>query len=504
MASSVDEGDLPNDHDDEGTAMSRFLNGLNPTFNLVVCAALVLTACGSNEGTGGPVATSVPDSVETTSGVDGTTTPSSVPTTPGPDVAPSAVDLDVYWLDANAETLVARPRTTSLSSDDALAHITAAVEALLIGPSGEETAAGLSTAIPDGVNLHAVTTKDASAPTEVTVDLSSAFESGGGSAAMLGRLAQITWTVTAESGVSRVRLAIDGEPVDVFSAEGIEVGDGMSRDDFSSMFDPDATPEPTVVPVWGQSQIGPRDANDDGWMTVVNVAADDTLNVRAGAGTGHATIGRLSPGVMVPTTGKTTTVNGTPWFELVTPLGAGWANGKFLTATTTSAGDTATAARAVIDDFAERLRDGNDVADLVSADGLWIAHHAPPVHYPNDQVDKAISDPATRRWGSNALGADSPEITPQTFREAVADPFVSVWLDDDTTHTTNQIQTGPNGRVEAEVIPSEFSSLPFVSALDPGDNPDFGGLDWQMWMVSVVTEDGQPRVFALTLDEWAP
>lgn len=476
---------------------------------VVASAGLVLGACGSNEGTGGPVLTAVPDPAATTSvepAPASTITPTAAPATP---VDVVATDVEIFWIGGNADTLVSRPRTISTPRDDVTTQVGDAVEALLDGPSGEEAAAGLTTAIPADVTLLDISASSASSgPNEVTIDLSGAFESGGGATAMLGRLAQLTWTATAVAPVNRVRLAIDGDPVDVFSGEGIEVGDGMTRDDFTSMFPgPSAAtpaPEPVVVPVWSQSQIGPREAGEDGWMTVVNVADDDTLNVRTQAGPDHAPIGRLQPGVSVPATGASTTVNGKTWFELVTPTGLGWAHGDFLTPTATSAGEAATDARDVIDEFARRLDEDGDVADLVSADGLWIAHHAPPVHYAKDQVNDAIDDDATRRWGSNALGADSPEITPETFRQAVADPFVSVWLDDDTTHRVNQIQTGPNGRLESAVIPSEFNGLPFVSALDPGDNPEYGGLDWQMWLVSVVVEDGQPRIFGLTLDEWAP
>lgn len=471
----------------------------------VAITALLVTGCTATTGSDGPVQTAVPTPSSTTTATEAGPPPPA-PTTPEPVV----VDVDLFWIDGNADSLVPRPRTVTSAEDSGTGRILAALGELLDGPDADEAAAGLSTAIPDDVSLLGVdVTGSDAAPVEVTVDLSSEFEAGGGSTAMVGRLAQVTWTATQEGSVTLVRLAIEGQPVEVFSGEGIEIGDGMTRDDFGSAFrGRDAAgptePTPEVVPVWGQAQIGTRDPGDDDWMTVVDVAADDTLNVRVPAGPTEPIVGRLRPGVEVPVSGATTQVGGSTWYELRTPAGSGWAHGAFLAPVAPSPSQLATMARPVIDEFARRLRDGRDVADLVARGGLHVAHHAAPEHFPADEVDDAIDDPTRRTWGSNAIEPGNPELPLETFREAVADPFVSVWLDDDTEFGINMVLTGPNGRLESHVVPSEFAGLPFVAALDPGDNPQFGGLDWQLWVVSLVEEDGAPRIHGLTLDEWAP
>jgi hypothetical protein len=66
-----------------------------------------------------------------------------------------------------------------------------------------------------------------------TVNLSREFESGGGSASMLGRLAQVVYTLTQFPTVERVRFELDGEPVQVLGGEGIVLADPVGRDDYT-------------------------------------------------------------------------------------------------------------------------------------------------------------------------------------------------------------------------------------------------------------------------------
>ena len=81
--------------------------------------------------------------------------------------------------------------------------------------------------IPAGSRLLGITIDGGTA----TVDLTGAFESGGGSASMLGRLAQLVYTVTQFPTVDAVRLRLDGQPVDSIGGEGVMVGAGLGRAD---------------------------------------------------------------------------------------------------------------------------------------------------------------------------------------------------------------------------------------------------------------------------------
>jgi hypothetical protein len=115
-----------------------------------------------------------------------------------------------------------------------------------------------------------------------------------------------------------------------------------------------------------------------------------------------------------------------------------------------------------------------------------------------------MSDATTYRWGSAALSPDDPEIPQRTFAEAVGDSFVSVFDDPDVSVKYDEAELGGNGIPAEYAIPFEFDGLHFVSLYDSGDDPQYGGLDWKAWYVSIDFEDGEPVVVGLTVNEWSP
>ena len=92
-----------------------------------------------------------------------------------------------------------------------------ALEALLIGPTGENAAAGMGTQIPPDTELLDLDVADGVA----TVDLSEEFASGGGSLAMQLRVAQVVYTLEQFPTVDQVDFLIDGEAVDGIGGEGL-------------------------------------------------------------------------------------------------------------------------------------------------------------------------------------------------------------------------------------------------------------------------------------------
>ena len=86
------------------------------------------------------------------------------------------------------------------------------------------------TDIPDGTKLLGLTIKDGVA----TVDLSAEFESGGGRASILGRLAQVVYTLTQFPTVDQVLFKLDGEPVTVFGGAGVRLDHPVGRDDYTN------------------------------------------------------------------------------------------------------------------------------------------------------------------------------------------------------------------------------------------------------------------------------
>jgi germination protein M len=105
-----------------------------------------------------------------------------------------------------------------------------AVLSLLAGPTDaeRETVPTISTAIPAGVDLLELTIED----TVATIDLEGTFDDGGGSASMFARLGQLVHTLTRFEAVNTVAIHLDGEPVEVFSGEGLVVDGPIGRDWF--------------------------------------------------------------------------------------------------------------------------------------------------------------------------------------------------------------------------------------------------------------------------------
>jgi hypothetical protein len=112
----------------------------------------------------------------------------------------------------------------------ASADSSAAVTALLAGPTNEEKTTGLVTLIPAGTTLNGVKLNGR----EAVIDLSAAYGSGGGTLSVTGRVAQMVFTLTQFPGVDTVRFSLDGKSITELTGEGFSV-DGMSRSVFADM-----------------------------------------------------------------------------------------------------------------------------------------------------------------------------------------------------------------------------------------------------------------------------
>lgn len=127
----------------------------------------------------------------------------------------------LYYLDG--EQLRATPAT----SRNAGATPFEVIQRLLANEDEHETE------IPPATTLNGVVVSDRTA----TVDLSRAFEAGGGSASMQARVAQVVYTLTQWRFVRRVTIELDGEPVQGIGGEGIPARE-LARADFESVLPP--------------------------------------------------------------------------------------------------------------------------------------------------------------------------------------------------------------------------------------------------------------------------
>jgi hypothetical protein len=190
-------------------------------FIAFVVLAVIAAACSSG-GAGGGAGSETPS---TTSTPPATSTPT-----------PRMTTFEVWF--GYGEWLFVTERTESTGERVG----TAAVNALLAGPSAAERAAGVGTSIPAGTELLGLSIDGSIA----TVDLSRTFESGGGSLSMFNRLAQLTYTLTQFPTVDGVTLRLDGEAVTVFSGEGIILDQPMTRRSYRDRLPPILVQRPLI------------------------------------------------------------------------------------------------------------------------------------------------------------------------------------------------------------------------------------------------------------------
>lgn len=177
-------------------AMTRL--PIRPAATVVMLGALLAAGCDG----GSPP--------ETAAGSTGTT---------AAETRPVMSSVAVYLLRDGKVSPVRR----TIESTPAIAR--AALTELLEGPTADERAYGLSTAIPSGTALRDISLSDGVA----TLDLDGTFDDGGGSASMLARVAQIVATLTRFPTIQRVAFRIDGEPVETVGGEGVVVDPPVGR-----------------------------------------------------------------------------------------------------------------------------------------------------------------------------------------------------------------------------------------------------------------------------------
>lgn len=104
------------------------------------------------------------------------------------------------------------------------------VQALLAGPTADESGSGLRTAITGQTNVLSIRVQE----TIATIDLSGGFADIGGREQILA-LAQLVYTTTARPAVRGVRLSLDGRVVEVPRGDGTLTQEPLRREDFGTL-----------------------------------------------------------------------------------------------------------------------------------------------------------------------------------------------------------------------------------------------------------------------------
>jgi len=186
---------------------------------LIVVGAALLAACNGSSGDSSPTPTI------TVTVTESPTAPS--PASPSPSASAAKTTVRLYFLRGEKLGVAERrvPQTTMPA--------TAAMKALLAGPTQAEANGGLGTTIPAGTRLLGLTIEG----TTATADLSQQFASGGGSLSMMARVAEVVYTLTQFRTGKSVEFLLEGAPVEALGGEGIALGEPQRRADWRA-FEP--------------------------------------------------------------------------------------------------------------------------------------------------------------------------------------------------------------------------------------------------------------------------
>ena len=207
-----------------------------PIVAVLLAASALVVACGASSGPLGTIPTAsasaepsvAQGSPDATPSDEPSTAPSDEPsgsTEPGASItqspSPSGTTIlrAYFWLGGlpGSEGPVAVLRTVPATKSVA----TAAVTALLAGPTAAETGRAITTQIPSGTQVLGLSIDKSVA----TINLSAEFVGSGDSAAVQTRQAQVTYTITQFPTVKSV----------IFQIEGVQLGDPATRATYAAL-----------------------------------------------------------------------------------------------------------------------------------------------------------------------------------------------------------------------------------------------------------------------------
>lgn len=162
-----------------------------------------------------------------------TSEPITVPDPPETEIAAEPLQRQetIYWVSTQGTTVALAPAEIELpeghSETDTLAL---AFANLMTGPAAGNSE--VANSIPERTELLALRTE----ADGVHINLSKDFQKGGGSASMIGRLAQVVYTATTLDPEVSVWISVGGEPLRVLGGEGLLVRYPVTRSDLAADF----------------------------------------------------------------------------------------------------------------------------------------------------------------------------------------------------------------------------------------------------------------------------
>lgn len=138
--------------------------------------------------------------------------------------------VEVYWLNPYNDKIELAANTMTFQKSVESERILQTALETLFANSPKDT--NHTTAIPTGTKLLGVKLDQQG----IHLNLSQEFVSGGGSASMSSRLAQVIYTATSTNKSDRVWIDIEGKPLKNLGQEGLIINQPMTREDFKNNF----------------------------------------------------------------------------------------------------------------------------------------------------------------------------------------------------------------------------------------------------------------------------
>lgn len=239
-------------------------------------------------------------------------------------------------------------------------------------------------------------------------------------------------------------------------------------------------------------------------MGVVLVDPSDSLNMRAGPGVDNPVLATLhySQTDLVPT-GSSVLVDGSPWHEIAVGDMRGWVHGRYITEQW-HAGDVLWRWdwRTALDRFAEALETGTGLSDAVTWRGFYASDSVVVHWWTLKEVDGLVTDDSGLRWYVGEIDWEDLVAIGHvpTFADAVAEPFLAVYSDPQTTVTVGGLPA------VGYAIPQVFANFPWVAIHDPSQTNMFD-FDWATTFVFLELGDDDPsvpRVVGIHTDSYLP
>ena len=192
---------------------------------------LIATVVGIILAAGGGAAWWAKHSIDVANRSSTPTPPPITQTTPSqpPQAITEEKSIEICWLNPTNNKIELVSKTLNFQKSVKSERVLeTAFEYLLTKPKESE----YTTAIPQGTKLLGLEVKSDG----IHLNLSQEFTSGGGSASMSSRLAQVIYTATSSDAGDRVWISVEGKPLENLGGEGIMISQPMTREDFKSNF----------------------------------------------------------------------------------------------------------------------------------------------------------------------------------------------------------------------------------------------------------------------------